>query len=556
MRRVGCQALFRPLSTSLTAVSVARWCSDDASTGGKKKPPKKTKSGTAPPSSTETPTTTPPSSALPSPAEANATTTPATTPTTAVAASTPSSTTTEGGSPTSAEVATVPGTTTNSGKEKDTPPHCRERKPRELMAELDRFIVGQSDAKRAVAVALRNRWRRHQVEPEMREEIAPKNILMIGPTGVGKTEIARRLAKLVDAPFVKVEATKFTEVGFHGRDVDTIIEDLYKVALSQTKQVLMKRHEAKAKEKAEDRILKALAGTAGPFKEHLRSGSLDDIEVMIDITEKKDPPKTVGGPEGSITFDIPTMMAGLGGAPGSRKARTIKKSMKIKDALPVVTQEELEAMVETTDVSKEALRACEEDGIVVIDEIDKICTPSGGYKGHQASAEGVQQDLLPLVEGTTVSLKSGVQIKTDKILFICSGAFHSVKPSDMLAELQGRLPIRVELKPLTEKDFYRIVTEPKYNLIRQHEAMLATEGVTLTVTDDAKWEIARLAAHINSTIQNIGARRLITITEKVLEEISFDAPEKKGETFTIDKSYVSKAVEPLVQKVDIKKFLL
>jgi ATP-dependent HslUV protease ATP-binding subunit HslU len=436
----------------------------------------------------------------------------------------------------------------------EAPPTAyRDMKPRQLMAELDKFIVGQPDAKRAVAIALRNRWRRHQVPEDMREEIAPKNILMIGPTGVGKTEISRRLAKLVDAPFVKVEATKFTEVGFHGRDVDSIIDDLYKVALSQAKQLLHKKFEVEAKAKAEDRILQALAGAAGSFREHLRNGSLDDLEIMLEILEKKEPPKqNASGTEGfAIALDIPAMMG-----VGNRKPKMIKKTLKIKDAMPIVLQEELDKMVESADVSKEALRACEDDGIVVIDEIDKIVTASGGYKGHQASAEGVQQDLLPLVEGTTVTTKSNVQVKTDKILFICSGAFHSVKPSDMLAELQGRLPIRVELKPLTEKDFYRIVTEPKYNLIRQHEAMLATEGVTLEVTDDAKWEIAKMAAHINSTIQNIGARRLITITEKVLEEISFDAPDKKGEKFVVDAAYVKKTVEPMAKKVDIKKFLL
>lgn len=430
----------------------------------------------------------------------------------------------------------------------------RDLKPRELMAELDRFIVGQADAKRAVAVALRNRWRRHQVPDEMREEIAPKNILMIGPTGVGKTEISRRLAKLVDAPFVKVEATKFTEVGFHGRDVDTIIEDLYKVALSQAKQVLQRKFEADAKVKAEDRILHALAGASGAFREHLRSGSLDDLEVLIEVQEKKEPPKQSvgGGQEGyTIALDIPALM-GMSG----RKAKMIKKNLKIKDAMPIVLQEELDKMVEGADVSKEALRACEEDGIVVIDEIDKIVTAAGGYKGHQASAEGVQQDLLPLVEGTTITTKNNIQIKTDKILFICSGAFHSVKPSDMLAELQGRLPIRVELKPLTEKDFYRIITEPKYNLILQHQAMLATEGVTLNVTDEAKWEIARISAHVNATIQNIGARRLITIIEKVLEDVSFNAPDKAGETYTVDAATVKKAVDAMVQKVDIKKFLL
>nr|CCC90440.1 putative heat shock protein HslVU, ATPase subunit HslU [Trypanosoma congolense IL3000] len=426
----------------------------------------------------------------------------------------------------------------------------RNMKPRELMRELDNYIIGQTDAKKAVAVALRNRWRRHQVDAAIREEISPKNILMIGPTGVGKTEIARRLAKLVDAPFIKVEATKFTEVGFHGRDVESIIEDLYKASLTQTKQNIMRRHEEAARQKAENRILRALAGVSDGFREHLRSGALDDIEVIVELQEKKEKPKNTGSSEGVfISLELPSSI-------GGQRPQTVKKVMKIKDALPAVLQEELDKIVDTEDVSAEALRACEEDGIVVIDEIDKIVTASGGYKGHQASAEGVQQDLLPLVEGTTVSTRGNVQIKTDKILFICSGAFHSVKPSDMLAELQGRLPIRVELKPLTKEDFHRIITEPKYNLIKQHVMMMKTEGVDLVFTDDALWEIASIAAHINSTVQNIGARRLITITEKVVEEISFDGPDRRGETFVIDAAYVKKSVESMMKKVDIKKFIL
>ncbi|CCW72056.1 unnamed protein product [Phytomonas sp. Hart1] len=423
-------------------------------------------------------------------------------------------------------------------------------KPRELMKELDCYIIGQMDAKKAVAVALRNRWRRHQVAPDMREEIAPKNMLMMGPTGVGKTEIARRLAKLVDAPFVKVEATKFTEVGFHGRDVESIIEDLYKTALNQTKQNIRRQHNQVAQIKAEDRILKALAGVSDGFREHLRSGALDDIEVMVELQEKKEKPKSASGDGVFISLDIPSIIG------GGQRVQMEKKVLKIKDAMPAVLQEELDKMVDTEDVTAEALRACEEDGIVVIDEIDKIVTAAGGYKGHQASAEGVQQDLLPLVEGTTVSTKFNVQVRTDKILFICSGAFHSVKPSDMLAELQGRLPIRVELQSLTKEDFYRIITEPKYNLILQHKAMMATEGVLLDFTDDALWEIALMSAQINSTVQNIGARRLITIIEKVVEEISFDGPDRKGEHFVIDAAYVKKAVEPMAKKTDIKKFLL
>ena len=428
----------------------------------------------------------------------------------------------------------------------------RDMRPKQLMGELDKHIVGQGDAKKAVAIALRNRWRRQQVAEDIREEIAPKNILMVGPTGVGKTEIARRLAKLVDAPFIKVEATKFTEVGFHGRDVETIIDDLYKAALNQTEKVLMKRFEDTAKQRAEDRILQALAGDAGQFRGHLRNGVLDDLEVMIDVQEKKETPKSSATPDGAqIAFDISAMI-GM----GAKRQRLVKRNMKIKEAMPVVLQEELQKMVETADVQKEALRSCEEEGIVVIDEIDKIVTPASGYKGPQASAEGVQQDLLPLVEGTTVTTKNNIQIKTDKILFICSGAFHSVKVSDMLAELQGRLPIRVHLKPLSKEDFYRIITEPKYNLVNQHVAMLATEGVELEVTDDAKMEIARIAAHVNSTVQNIGARRLITITEKVMEDLSFNAPDKKGEKVVVDGEYVRKAVEGLINKVDLTKYLL
>lgn len=424
----------------------------------------------------------------------------------------------------------------------------RDMKPRELMKELDRYIVGQNDAKKAVSVALRNRWRRHHVPEDIREEIAPKNILMIGPTGVGKTEIARRLAKLVDAPFVKVEATKFTEVGFHGRDVESIIEDLYKAALTQTKQKIRRQHEEAARRAAEDRILKSLTGLTADFREHLQSGLLDDLEVVVELTEKKERPKSASGEGLLISLDLSSIMG--------QRPQTTKKLMKIKDALPAVLQEELDRVVDTEDVSAEALKACEEDGIVVIDEIDKIVTAAGGYKGHQASAEGVQQDLLPLVEGTTVSTKFNVQIKTDKILFICSGAFHSVKPSDMLAELQGRLPIRVELQALTKEDFHRILTEPKFNLIQQHVAMMATEDVELTFSEDALWEMASIAAQINATVQNIGARRLITITEKVVEEISFDGPDKSGEKFAIDAEYVKKAVEKMLKKVDIKKFIL
>jgi ATP-dependent HslUV protease ATP-binding subunit HslU len=423
--------------------------------------------------------------------------------------------------------------------------------PKELVAELDKFIVGQPDAKKAVAIALRNRWRRHQVEPEMREEISPKNIMMIGPTGCGKTEIARRLAKLTDAPFVKVEATKFTEVGFHGRDVDTIIDDLLKASMSNVRNQIVKKNEEVAKSRAEDRILQALAGSTSNFREHLRTGALDDLDVTIDIIEKKEAPKQASEGNIHISLDLPGM-----GGPGGRRQKTIKKTMRIKDALPVLVAEELDKLVDTVDVQKEALRACEEDGIVVIDEIDKIVVSKDGYHGHQASAEGVQQDLLPLIEGTTVTTKSNVNIKTDKILFICSGAFHSVKPSDMLAELQGRLPIRVELKALSKEDFYRILTTPKHNLIKQNIAMFATEGVELEFTDEAKWEMAAIATQVNSNLQNIGARRLFTIMERVIEEFSFSGPELKGTKVVITVTHVQKAVGDLLKKMDITKYLL
>jgi ATP-dependent HslUV protease ATP-binding subunit HslU len=316
-----------------------------------------------------------------------------------------------------------------------------------------------------------------------------------------------------------------------------------------------KKNEQAARDRAEERSLQALAGSASDFREHLRSGALDHLDVTIELQEKREPPKQHAGGQGGAAFDLSAMMGFVTGG-DRRPPRMVTKTLPISEALPLVVQEELDQMVEQADVSKEALRACEEDGIVVIDEIDKIVTASTGQKSHQASAEGVQQDLLPIVEGTTVTTKNNVQVKTDKILFICSGAFHSVKPSDMLAELQGRLPIRVELKPLTQADFFRIITEPKYNLIRQNVAMLATEGVTLDVTDDAKQEIARIAAHVNGTVQNIGARRLITIVERVMEEISFDAPERKGQTFTIDGEYVRKSVEHMVKQVDLSKYLL
>eukprot|EP01062_Namystynia_karyoxenos_P075249 TRINITY_DN7246_c1_g2_i1.p1 TRINITY_DN7246_c1_g2~~TRINITY_DN7246_c1_g2_i1.p1 ORF type:complete len:501 (+),score=211.71 TRINITY_DN7246_c1_g2_i1:94-1596(+) len=426
-------------------------------------------------------------------------------------------------------------------------------RPRQTVAELDKFIVGQAEAKKAVAIALRNRWRRHQVPDDMKEEVTPKNILMIGPTGVGKTEVARRLAKLTDAPFVKVEATKFTEVGFHGRDVDSIIEDLLKNSVNLTKNKIRRENEAIARQRAEDRVLEALAGQEekDSFRDHLRTGGLDDMDVTIELTEKVQPPqRTMQGEGGVSVMEISAF--GQGG-----RSRPIKKKMKIKDALPAVEREEMDKLLDSAAVEKEALRACEEDGVVVIDEIDKIVTSKERNFGHQASAEGVQQDLLPLIEGSVVTIKnSQLQVKTDRILFICSGAFHSCSPSDMLAELQGRLPIRVELKALTEKDFYRILTEPEHNLIKQNVELMKTEGVDLVFQDEAIMEIAKIATEVNRSVQNIGARRLITVIERVVDDVSFRGPELKDSIVTIDREYVQGQVKAMLEKVDLQKFLL
>eukprot|EP01065_Artemidia_motanka_P040823 TRINITY_DN5193_c0_g1_i2.p1 TRINITY_DN5193_c0_g1~~TRINITY_DN5193_c0_g1_i2.p1 ORF type:complete len:473 (+),score=125.22 TRINITY_DN5193_c0_g1_i2:124-1542(+) len=422
-------------------------------------------------------------------------------------------------------------------------------KPRQTVEELDRFIVGQPDAKRAVAIALRNRWRRHHVVQEMREEVFPKNILMIGPTGCGKTEIARRLAKLTDAPFVKVEATKFTEVGFHGRDVDTIIDDLLKNAIALTRKKLRKKNEAQAKKRAQDRVLLALAGKQeiDSFRPHLEDGQLDRMDVVIELTEKTPPSGA------RITQGLPMMDM----THGQRRRKTVRKKMLIKDALPAAEADEMEKMLEGVDVQKEALRSCEEDGIVVIDEIDKIVGAKSSNRGsHQASSEGVQQDLLPLIEGSTVTTKHNGQVKTDRILFIAAGAFHGCAPSDMLAELQGRLPIRVELNALSEADFHRILTEPKHNLLRQSIALMETEGVELKFTDDAVNELARIATEVNARVQNIGARRLITVLERVMEDISFKGPALRGKVVSVDKEYVQNRVAEMIEKVDLQRYLL
>jgi ATP-dependent HslUV protease ATP-binding subunit HslU len=432
--------------------------------------------------------------------------------------------------------------------------------PREIVSELDRFIVGQGDAKRAVAVALRNRWRRQQLPEEMREEVVPKNILMIGPTGCGKTEIARRLAKLAQAPFLKVEATKFTEVGYVGRDVDSIVRDLVEVSINMLREASRKGVQAKAELAAEERLISALCGdtaaadTRSKFRRMLRSGELEQKEVEVSVAEAPNNPigqiDLPGMPPGQM-INLSEMMKGMFG----RQAQSRK--MTVEAARRALAQEEADKLLDGDRLTKDAVAHAENNGIVFLDEIDKVCarTTEGGFRGGDVSREGVQRDLLPIIEGTTVSTKHG-PVKSDHILFIASGAFHLAKPSDLLPELQGRLPIRVELAPLSRDDLRRILTEPEHSLLKQYQALIGTEGVILSFADDAVEAVADLASDINDRVENIGARRLHTVMEKLLEEISFSASDQGGQTVTVDGAYVRDRVGPLAAKGDLSRFIL